>query len=155
FDEGDVRGTVRGGQEGRKTLLNVYPAQTHGKKEQTCHRSEAGEIDVEPAAERFEAYGHSPAGKIGVEPVDQLGCSCREILLETRSALREMLQHRMSGGEHERMPDEGSREEGRRYLGLGIVAEGPMPTVKRIHVLGLAGENADGHATADYLAVGG
>ena len=65
-----------------------------------------------------------------------------------------MQQHRLGGGQRQRMAHEGAGEEGRRDLGDGIVAVAPRAAVERVHEARLAGENADRHAAADDLAVG-
>src|SRR5579872_943038 len=66
-----------------------------------------------------------------------------------------MLENCLNGRECQRMPHKGSCEERDSYGWIGIVAELPGAAIEGIHELSASGENADWHATRNYLAVRG
>ena len=61
----------------------------------------------------------------------------------------------MAGGQRQRVPHEGAGEVGDADGGDRVVAILPGAAIQGIHVLALAGDDADGEAATDHLAVAG
>ena len=64
-----------------------------------------------------------------------------------------MLQHCSGGGKRERVAYKSTGEESDAGGRIRVIAILPEPAIESIHERGLAGQDANRHATADHLAV--
>ncbi len=73
--------------------------------------------------------------------------------LQFRALFPEVFQHGLYRGQRQRMTHERPREEGDAYFGVRTVAELPHAPVKRVHVLALPCQHANGHAAREHFSV--
>ena len=158
FDEGiadlaDVLIRMAGGQEAREAFHDVNAEVTHVGIEQTAQTVFACKADIEPAREGFRPRGDADFFQMGIDALYEALHAGTERFLQRRTSLLEVQKDGFHRCQHHRVAHESAGEEGRRDFGNRRVAELPLAAVERIHVLRVAGEDADRQTAADYLAV--
>ena len=104
------------------------------------------------------AIGHRERHIVLFEPPVQRACERIALGIdrlpeEIRLGLEES-QHRFERCHRQRVPHEGSGKEGHRRIWEAVIAILPLTTIKGVHVLRFARDNAHRHAAAHDLAIG-
>ena len=142
-----------GRQETREAFLNMNALFTHQVIEERREMIFGREFEVEERSKIMNLGRHTMPLEDAVNIVHKTSGTLGQSFLEAWSGRFYMLQHRGGGCKRERVAYESAGEEGDAGGWIGVIAILPEPAIESIHERGLAGQDANRHATADHLAV--
>ena len=146
---------MRGGEEAGEVVEDVDAAIADHRVDEIVVRQVFGEGVAPQRGEGVELEGRADLHHEGVDLGDQGGGPGGEALLQLGAGVAHVQERGLGGGQGQRVAHEGAGEVGDADGGDRGVAVLPVAAVEGVHELALAGDDADGEAAADDLAVGG